>query len=445
MEPLKQSRKKRKLNSSNGKKLIVTLNSKTNKNNSSLGIPRGFRDILPVEARLRERITNRVQTVFDLWGYEPVETPTLEFVRTLQGERDLESASFRLLDTDGDLLCLRPDVTIPLARLVAMRLTPLAEPLRLRYRQTVFREEAALRAESRAFTQIGIEYIGESGILADAEILLLLGEALKVSGLEGFTIAFCDVSALRALLQACQENGGGTADWTEQVLLACHRSDFVEVDRLSRTPGLDSAYGQALRLFVNLNGGWEAALELRQLLSPLVAPENLSMLDSLEKTAWLAENCGPAGVYRIDFSVMSAFSYYTGLICAAYAPGIGTPLARGGRYDTTLANFGAAAPAAGFALNLERVVTQVMAAATPTPQEPTALTGAAAPAAPADPINPTTRPDPLSGITTLIADLSGAAAVEVIETDANEADLALRRASQLRAQGQRVIIREVRR
>jgi len=329
---------------------------------SKLCVPRGFRDILPAEARLREAITNRVQAVFDLWGYDPVETPTLEYADILQGEGGIESSSFRLLDSEGALLCLRPDVTLPLARLVAMRLAPFSEPLRLRYRQTVFREEAALRGQSRSFTQLGVEYIGESGILADAEVLLLLGESLEAAGVEGFTIAFCDVSILQALLSASIQNGGGTPDWAKRVLAACHRNDFVEVDKLAAVSGLNKDFGQALSVFVRSDGGSELVDELRGLLSPLIAPADSRVLDDLEATARLVEDLGPRGVYRIDSSVMSAFSYYTGLVAAAYAPGVGTPLARGGRYDSTLAAFGPAAPAAGFALDLERIVAQVMQA-----------------------------------------------------------------------------------
>ena len=329
---------------------------------NKLSVPRGFRDILPAEARLREAITSRVQAVFDLWGYDPVETPTLEFADILKGERGIESASFRLLDSEGALLCLRPDVTLPIARLVAMRLAPLSDPLRLRYRQTVFREEAALRGQSRSFTQLGVEYIGESGVLADTEVLLLLGESLEAAGVEGFTVAFCDVSILQALLSACIANGGGTPDWAERVLAACHRNDFVEVDKLAAAPGLDKGFGQALSVFIHLERGSELVEELRGLLSPLLAPADLAMLNDLEATAHMVEDLGPHGVYRIDSSVMSAFSYYTGLVAAAYAPGVGTPLARGGRYDSTLAAFGPAGPAAGFALNLERIVAQVMQA-----------------------------------------------------------------------------------
>jgi ATP phosphoribosyltransferase regulatory subunit len=329
----------------------------------NLSIPRGFRDILPAEARLRERITRQVHSCFDLWGYEPVETPTLELYDILRQASDADDASFKLFDTDGDLLCLRSDVTLPLARLVAMRLSPVEEAIRLRYRQHVFREEAALRGQMRSFTQLGVEFIGTTGVAADTELLLLLAESLEAAGLDDFTIAFCDVSILKMLLKSCLQKCGGSENWSRQVLDACHRSDFVAVDELASAPWIDPQWSQAIRRFVRMDGGSELIDQVRELLTPLVGQDSLTMLEALQKTACLVEKLGPgapAAAYKVDFSVMSAFSYYTGLVFAAYAPGIGTPLARGGRYDEMLAGFGTPAPAAGFALNLERIVAQVM-------------------------------------------------------------------------------------
>ena len=99
--------------------------------------PRGFKDVLPQEANWREAISRQVQAAFSLWGYEPIETPILEVLDVLEQGGTLDKATFKLFDSDGKLLVLRPDVTLPIARLVASRLSASPEVLRFRYNQHV--------------------------------------------------------------------------------------------------------------------------------------------------------------------------------------------------------------------------------------------------------------------------------------------------------------------
>jgi ATP phosphoribosyltransferase regulatory subunit len=367
--------------------------------------PRGFKDVLPEEARWRESITTAVQGVLSSWGYAPIETPTLEVLEVLEQGGRLSETPFRLFDSDGALLVLRPDVTLPIARLVASRLVarhrapgasatthfgkgaspslgagagsnpsvnpgtspsaspgatpnPTAKPsanapLRFRYVQPVFREEESLRGQAREFTQIGIESIGPSDAAADAEVLLLLVDALKACGLKEFTVAICTVGVLRDLLAAIVNDGDATEEWRTAVLAACHKNNVVEVGRLAHDPRVDKRYGAALQALLNLRGGAEAIEQCRALVEPLGCTDGLS---TLAQTYDIIAQVGAAPFVSVDFSVMSAFDYYTGLVFEAYAPRLGVALGSGGRYDRMLEHFGAKAPAAGFAFNLERVM-----------------------------------------------------------------------------------------
>jgi ATP phosphoribosyltransferase regulatory subunit len=342
-------------------------------------IPRGFRDILPREAILRERLSRRVQQVFDAWGYDPVETPTLELADVLERSAPLPASSFKLFDGDGATLVLRPDVTLPIARLVATRSLfssldasagdetaadqQFVSTLRLRYRQTVFREESSLQAAARTLTQIGVECIGRSDGVLDAELLLLLAEALDACTLKDYAIALCTVSVLRSLLADCVQSKAVDADWEQAMLAACHASDLVAVDELAAHSGLEPRYGRALSALIRLRGGFDAISECRRLVEGLTSNSGLDTgLDNLEQSYRIATEAAPDVRFIVDFSVMSSFDYYTGLVFAAYAPGVGTPLALGGRYDNTLTSFGRSAPAAGFACNLERIVATLTAA-----------------------------------------------------------------------------------
>ena len=333
--------------------------------------PAGFRDVLTDEAQQRERITRAVQERFAARGYLPIETPTLEVMDVMRAGGRLAGSPFRFFDARGDLLAMRPDVTLQVARMTATRLAGQPGPFRFRYLQRVFREaEAEMQAKARELTQMGIECIGEEGPEADAEVVGLLAEALDVAGARGYTLALATVGVLRALLEA----SGAPAWWKEQVLDAYHASNFVELDRLTAPAGAGPApdaepgarasvppvFAAAIRALPRIRGGRAAIDEVRALVAPLGCEDGL---DAFARPYDLLEEAGLGERILVDFSVMSSFDYYTGLVFEAYAPGLGTPLGSGGRYDNMIAAYGESRPAAGFAFFLE----QAMAAAATVP------------------------------------------------------------------------------
>lgn len=311
--------------------------------------PRGFRDVLPREAAERETLAAAAATVFSAWGYDRVETPVVEVYETLEAAAgDLEGTAFRLFDVDGRLLALRPDMTVPIARLVAARMSDQPGAKRFRYAAEVFREHESLRGQARQFAQLGIELVDASGPAADAEVIAVLVEALAACGLSGFTVALGDVAVLSALLEV----SGCDECWRDEVFSAVHDSNLVELDRLSRADGVAEEVGSALREVVRTRGRLEA-IEACGAVMRRFGREDV--LGELAATWELLEAAGVAGSVVVDFSVMRSFDYYTGLVFEAYAPGLGLPLGGGGRYDAVLARYGAPAPAAGFALGLERL------------------------------------------------------------------------------------------
>ncbi|MBA4370673.1 MAG: ATP phosphoribosyltransferase regulatory subunit [Coriobacteriaceae bacterium] len=312
--------------------------------------PRGFRDVLLQEAAEREALVSSLLGAIDAWGYAPVATPVVEEYRTLEtgAGGPLEGTAFRLLDVDGSLLALRPEMTVPIARLVAMRLSAEEGPQRLRYAADVYREHESLRGEARQFTQVGVELVGASGPAADAEVIAVLVDALDAAGLAEFTVSVGTVAVLRAVLEA----SGAPAPWRAEVMEAAHGRNLVALDRLAGLEGLPGQVASAVREVPRLRGGAEAIDACR---THAAACGCAAALDDLAATWRLLDAAGVQDSVRVDFGVMRAFDYYTGLVIEAYAPGLGVPLGGGGRYDGVLARFGTPAPAAGFALGLERV------------------------------------------------------------------------------------------
>lgn len=325
----------------------------------NLVTPSGFRDILAEEAIVRERITRSVQQLFADRGYLPIETPTLEVMDVMRAGGRLPGSSFKFFDSRGDLLAMRPDVTLQVARMCATRLSGQTDPMRFRYTQRVFREaESKSQAEAREVTQMGIECIGESGPQADAEVIGLLTEALQVAGVQQFSLAVATVGVLRALL----DRSGAPAIWKASVLEAYHSSNFVELDRLTALnadelgmdiTGVAPAYASAIRALPRIRGGREAIESVRALVAPLGCIDGL---DDFEKTYDLLAEAGLAERILVDFSVMSSFDYYTGIVFEAYSPYLGTELGSGGRYDNMISAYGESRPAAGFAFTLEQAM-----------------------------------------------------------------------------------------
>lgn len=323
----------------------------------NLVTPTGFRDVLGIEAAERERIERSVQDLFALHGFAPIETPTLEVMDVLRAGGRVPSSPFKLFDSRGDLLAMRPDVTLQVARMCATRMPVDMKQARLRYTQRVFRDsESEADASPREITQIGVECIGEYGESADREIIQLMIEALRRAGVEDICIALATVGPLRALL----ERSGAPEAWKQDVLEAYHRSDFVELARLTALEasddadfsGIAPAYADAINSLPRIRGGEDALEAVRALTEPLGCADSLDELEGIYGA--LRDERGVD--LLVDFSVMSSFDYYTGVVFEAYSPRSGSPLGSGGRYDKMLAAYGKDLPAAGFAFTLEQVM-----------------------------------------------------------------------------------------
>jgi ATP phosphoribosyltransferase regulatory subunit len=311
--------------------------------------PRGYRDVLALEAAERDALVVRMNDALSRWGYDCVETPVVERLETLEAAAGggLETELFRLIDSDGPLLALRPEMTLPIARLAATRLDADDAPHRLRYSGRVFREQPSLRGQPREFMQVGVELIGAGGPSADAEVISCMADALSSAGLSTYTIGVGTVAVLRGLITAA----GMQPEWEAEVLSAAHDRNLVALRELAADEAVPADVARALCEVAATRGGREAIDVCRELAGEWVA----GALDALDETWDLLELQGCAERVSIDFGIMRSFDYYTGLVIEAYGSGPGMPLGGGGRYDGVLAAFETPQAAAGFALRVERV------------------------------------------------------------------------------------------
>jgi len=298
--------------------------------------PRGFRDILPTEARELRAIERALADSFMTYGYVPLEPPMVERADSesvLAGDRLM-----RFLDRDGDLVVLRPDITTAVARLVAQRYHDATGALRLAYFAPVFREQPAMLGAEREYDQAGVELVGPSGPLADAEVLALLAESLGRCGLGGTTIEVGHVGVVRRLFDDL------SVDARELVLGDLRRGDHVGAFTHAREAGMRDAALERARTALVARGrdiediDVEGVAELREVI-------HLARELHPGEPLWGVPN----------LALMPELPYYTGVVFEALHPASGFPIAAGGRYDLLLGAFGAPRPATGFAINVPRL------------------------------------------------------------------------------------------
>jgi ATP phosphoribosyltransferase regulatory subunit len=298
----------------------------------SQGIPPGTRDVLPEEMRELRAISERMLSTFEEAGYGEVHTPALEYEEVLRrGDERAAGARYRTFDERGDVLALRSDMTIPIARVVATRYADVQPPLRFCYFAHAWRAIERGVGEPREFLQGGLELIGADGPGGDAEVVALTVEALDAVGLRRHRIGIGDGSLYRTLLRDLE-----VPEDRHMPLLEClSRRDLVALERLvSDLPERD-----LLVELPTLRGG----------------PEVLERAESLRALHELLAERRVADRVIFDLGLVRELGYYTGAVFEVYDPAVGFALGGGGRYDELLGRFGRDLPACGIALDLQRV------------------------------------------------------------------------------------------
>jgi len=308
-------------------------------------VPAGVRDYAAPDAARHSALAASVRSEFMRWGYAEVRTPPVEYLETIVrgAGAGIQDHLFKIVDTGGELLVLRPEMTVPIARLAATRLLPQAAgPLRLSYVADVFRGQDEGRTQLRAFTQAGVELLGEGTLDADAEVIALAATCLRRAGVPDAVVHVGHLGFLDDLLAALP------AETQDEIRARLYRKEFAGIEHAIPDPSLAGL----LRLVPDLHGD-DAVTRATPFAT---SARSRAALADLETLMARLRDYGLADIVRFDLSIIRDFSYYTGVVFEAYGAGSGYPLAGGGRYDTLLGRFGAECPATGFALGLDRVL-----------------------------------------------------------------------------------------
>jgi len=319
----------------------------TKNNDKFLNLRQGTEGIHLEEALRHRRLTRELNDLYTSWGYLPVNTPVFDFYdnyRTFLEGKAGENI-YRLMDRDGDLLLLRSDVTLFLARQMGLYLKDADLPLRVSYSDTILRHQNREDISKNEFFQTGVELIGLDGFDGDMEILLLLNRVLGISGIP-FHLHLGSRNFYNQLLPDPRLNRAG-------------REPVQTRDRAELTALLKGAFGSGeagvysrFLMFIGTDKEFSRLLELEgKVLPPPALKEAryiLKVMDHLREVA-------PEGSFRADLSEIGSQPYHTGIVFQAYMDGIDSAVASGGRYDNLLENFGFRAPSVGFSILLRKI------------------------------------------------------------------------------------------
>jgi ATP phosphoribosyltransferase regulatory subunit len=305
-------------------------------------LPSGTRDVLPDESRELRDITDSMRRVFEHHGFGEVWTPAIEY-ETVVGRMGGGRGVYRLFDDHGEVLLLRSDLTVPIARLAATRYAQAEPPLRFCSFAHVYRGVTPHRGQMRETLQAGVELLGAGGPEGTAQVLTVLCAALDAVGLKDYRVGLGDAALYHDLLRAF-----GVPDEAQDALLeTLVRRDHVELESRVGALGLDAEHARELARIPQTRGGSEIL-------------ENAGrgpVADALAGLRRVYDALAPdvAGRVIFDLGLLRDRGYYTGAVFEVYAPGLGMTLGGGGRYDDLLGRFGRDLPAAGFALGVDRV------------------------------------------------------------------------------------------
>lgn len=316
-------------------------------------LPEGIEEVLPPQARQLEALRRRLLDLYSCWGYDLVMPPFIEYLESLLTGtgHDLDLKTFKLTDQlTGRLMGVRADMTPQVARIDAHHLKS-ETPSRLCYMGTVLHTRPDGFAASRSPMQVGAELYGHAGIESDLEILSLLAETLRLCGIQQASFDLGHVGIYRGLVKQA-----GLDETQEAELFdALQRKSRPDMKVLFENWSLDAKTANIFLRLAELNGGSEVLDEAKALFNK-ADKSVVQAIEYLQQLATLVSQRITDFPVHFDLAELRGYNYHTGVVFAAFVPGLGQDVAQGGRYDDIGQVFGQARPATGFSTDLKTLL-----------------------------------------------------------------------------------------
>lgn len=314
----------------------------------------GTKDVLFRECRIRRDTEKKISRMFSLRGFNEVLTPGIEYFELF----GIENASipaeemFKTTDNNGRLIVLRPDSTLPIARLTASRLQGMKKPIRLFYNQSIFRNRPDLSGRNRETAQIGTELIGAAGLRADLEMISTAFEAIA-SCIPDFRLEIGHAALFHSLYSRLEL----PEEKKEAVRRCIETKNYATLNELLED-SKDSHIAEAIQALPRLFGGKEILKKAEQY---CFDEESKAMLSYVNRLYSALAEMGMENQIIMDLGLVQKNDYYTGVVFSAYTQEYGDVLLEGGRYDNLLGKLGEPLPAIGFSVNIDALTKILLA------------------------------------------------------------------------------------
>lgn len=312
-------------------------------------LPEGVQETVPPESWRLEAARRALLDMYWRWGYELIRPPLIEYLDSLLtgAGHELDLHTFKLTDQlNGRMMGVRADMTTQTTRIDAHRLAATG-PARYCYIGSVLRTRAGEPGGSRSPLQVGVEKFGDPHMHSDLEIVSLMLETLDTMGIAHTYLDLGHVAVYRRLVALAEVS----ADFEPELFDIVQRKSRPDLDRLASGGQLDARLHERLAALIGLSGPADVLDEARAALGGIDEGIDRALNEIADMLALLDSHYPDMPLF-IDLAELRGYRYKTGLLFAAFAPGLGRELARGGRYDNVGSAFGRPRPATGFSADL---------------------------------------------------------------------------------------------
>lgn len=317
-----------------------------------LHTPDGVRDLYGDELSLKGETQKKVRKLFKSYGYREIQTPTFEYFDMFSNKIGTTPSKelYKFFDKEGDTLVLRPDFTPSIARCAAKYYMDENIPVRFYYKGNAFVNSSLLQGKLKETTQMGVEFIGDGSASADAELIGMSVKALSDVGLKDFQISLGNIDFMKGLC----ESAGIDEDTEKSVRDAISIKNFFGVCEMLKNEQVDDKF---IRLFMKLSDIYDDDESLEEWKSFGLNARCVNAISRLQEIYSILKIMGVSKFVSFDLGMVSKYNYYTGMIFKGYTYGVGDAIIKGGRYDTLLSIFDKDAPATGFVILIDDLVT----------------------------------------------------------------------------------------
>lgn len=317
-------------------------------------LPEGTRDLILDDCTIKRVLERDMDEIFEKWGYKEVITPTLEFYETFNYNSQAlrEEDMYKFFDNRGRILVLRPDMTIPIARIVETKFKDTKLPIKIRYTSNVFRVHESLGGKRNEYTDCGVELIGLEDKKSDLEVLVLALDALKKLELKDFKLEIGNIGFFNGAFK----NLDIDEEYKESIGKFIENKNLKNLEDYLGKLDIKEEYKKFFNKLPWMFGDKQVLIDAKKLAFNDEIKKNLEYLEKLYSQL---NELGYGENVTFDLGMVPGLNYYTGIIFRGYGEGVGNTLLRGGRYDKLIRYSKKYVPAIGFSIDIDSIIPNI--------------------------------------------------------------------------------------